>query len=339
MESSVRDGRVGPLSPGKTIFIAKQICEGLAEAHKLGVIHRDLKPQNIMVDRAGNIRVMDFGIARSVQTKGITATGMMIGTPEYMAPEQVEGKEIDQRVDIYSLGVILFELLTGTVPFEGDTPITVAIKHIKEEAPEPKTINSNIPDDLNEVVLRCLKKDRGKRYENVEELLSELKKIEKGVPITDRIVPDKKPTPAGETPFFASSGGEKSKVKRFLIPALIIIVVGILGIVLMQIIPQSRSSKASLPPPIPPPQEGKLDIESNPPEATVYVDGVRRGVTPLNESFAPGNYRLRITKSGYKDKEEEINIISNQTMERKYSLSRLPAEPGPAGCPPTRLQS
>jgi serine/threonine protein kinase len=101
---------MGQLSSGKTIFIAKQVCEGLVEAHGLGVIHRDLKPQNIMVDEEGNARIMDFGIARSLKTKGITAAGVMIGTPEYMSPEQVEGKEVDQRSDIYSLGVILYDL-------------------------------------------------------------------------------------------------------------------------------------------------------------------------------------------------------------------------------------
>jgi len=328
LKSSVT--RVGPLSGGKTIFTAKQICEGLAEAHRLGVVHRDLKPQNIMIDREGNIRIMDFGIARSVQAKGITATGMMVGTPEYMAPEQVEGKETDQRSDIYSLGVILFELLTGILPFEGDTPISVAIKHIKEEAPEPKAINSSIPDDLNRVVLRCLEKDREKRYKNVEELLSELNKIEKGVPITDRILPDVKPTPAGETPFFSSYAGEKSKVKKFILPALIVIVVGILGISLLKFMPQFKSSQASLPPPPPAPQEGQLIVDSVPSEASVYVDGIRHGATPLNESFAPGKYRLRITKSGYKEFEEEIEIDSDQIVEKKYSLSRLLAKTPPA---------
>jgi len=116
-------GIIGQLSAGKAIFIAKQVCEGLAEAHRLGVVHRDLKPQNIMIDREGNARIMDFGIARSLKAKGITRAGVMIGTPEYMSPEQAEVKEVDQRLDIYSLGIILYEMVTGKVPFEGETPL------------------------------------------------------------------------------------------------------------------------------------------------------------------------------------------------------------------------
>jgi len=125
---------MGQLSVSKTISIAKQICEGLAEAHRLGVIHRDLKPRNIMIDKKGNARIMDFGIARSLKTKGITGTGDMIGTPEYISPEQAEGKEADPRSDIYSLGVIIFEMVTGKVPFRGDTPLSIALMHKTDTA-------------------------------------------------------------------------------------------------------------------------------------------------------------------------------------------------------------
>jgi serine/threonine-protein kinase len=111
-----------------TVSIGIQICDGLSEAHRMGVIHRDLKPSNIMIDREGNVRIMDFGIARSLKGKGITGAGVMIGTPEYMSPEQVEGKEIDQRTDIYSFGVIIYEMVTGRVPFEGDTALTIAVR-------------------------------------------------------------------------------------------------------------------------------------------------------------------------------------------------------------------
>jgi serine/threonine protein kinase len=111
----------GGLSTGKAISIAKQVAEGLAEARDLGVVHRDLKPQNIMVDKEGLAKIMDFGIARSLRTVGMTAEGMILGTPEYMASEQVEGQGADQRTDIYALGAILFEMVTGRVPFEWDT--------------------------------------------------------------------------------------------------------------------------------------------------------------------------------------------------------------------------
>jgi len=184
--------RVGQLSVGKAIFIARQICEGLAEAHRLGVMHRDLKPQNIMLDKDGNARIMDFGIARSLTTKGITDSGVIIGTPEYMSPEQVEGKETDHRTDIYTLGVILYEMVTGRVPFKGDTPLSIAVKHKTETPKNPKEANSQIPEDLSRLILICMEKDKEKRYQNIEEILSELKTIEKEIPTKERILPKKK---------------------------------------------------------------------------------------------------------------------------------------------------
>ena len=144
------------LTVGTTINIARQICEGLVEAHKMGIVHRDLKPSNIMIDKQGDARIMDFGIARSLESKGITGAGVMLGTPEYMSPEQVEGKETDQRSDIYSLGVILYEMITGRVPFEGDTPFTIGVKHKSETPKDPKELNAQIPEGLSIVIMKCL---------------------------------------------------------------------------------------------------------------------------------------------------------------------------------------
>ena len=216
LKSSIR--RVGPLSAGKAIFIAGQICQGLSEAHRLGVVHRDLKPQNIMIDRDGNARIMDFGIARSLKAKGITDAGVMIGTPEYMSVEQVEGKKVDQRSDIYSLGVILYEMVTGRVPFEGDTPLTIAVKHKSEAPPDPRKINAQVPEDLSRVILRCMEKDRENRYQGADELLSELGKIEKGLPNTERVLPKTKPSTSREITVTFS-------LRKLLIPALIVVAI------------------------------------------------------------------------------------------------------------------
>jgi serine/threonine protein kinase len=175
LKSFIRRAR--QLVVGTAVLIAKQVCDGLAEAHRAGVVHRDLKPGNIMIDKEGNAKIMDFGIARAISVKGITGAGVMIGTPEYMSPEQVEGKEIDQRSDIYSSGIILYEMLTGQVPFEGDTPFTIGVKQKSEIPKDPRSLNAQIPQDLSRLILKCLEKDKERRYQSADELKADLEKI------------------------------------------------------------------------------------------------------------------------------------------------------------------
>ena len=174
--------RAGYIVPPKAVSIAKQVCEGLAEAHRLGVVHRDLKPQNIMIDREGNARIMDFGLARFMEADGVTGSGVMLGTPEYMSPEQVDLKDVDARTDFYSLGVIMHEMATGKVPFEGETPLSIAIKHKNEKPRDSRETNPLIPESFARMILKCLEKDRTKRYQSADELLQDLTRIEQGLP-------------------------------------------------------------------------------------------------------------------------------------------------------------
>jgi tetratricopeptide (TPR) repeat protein len=183
---------------------------------------------------------MDFGIARSLKAKGITGAGVMIGTPEYMSPEQVEGKETDQRSDIYSLGLILYEMVTGRVPFEGDTPFTIAMKHKSEIPKDPKELNAQIPDDLSLLILRCLEKDKEKRYQSTGELRSELTNIEKGIPTTERVVPKRKPLKSKEITVTFS-------LKRLLIPALAVVALVIAVVIIQQLLPQKERGTAPVP--------------------------------------------------------------------------------------------
>jgi len=181
--------QTGHLTVSKALSIAKQVCEGLVEAHKLGVVHRDLKPSNVMIDKDGNARIMDFGIAHTIKTEKVTDSVTIIGTPEYMSPEQVEAREIDPRSDIYSFGIILYEMLTGKVPFEGETPISVAVKHLTASPQQPIEINREIPANINRIIMKCMEKDRATRYQGAKELLSEITKIESEILAKEKVLP------------------------------------------------------------------------------------------------------------------------------------------------------
>jgi len=223
----------GPMSPGKTVGVARQVSEGMAEAHRLGVVHRDLKPQNIMIDREGNVRIMDFGIARSAKVKGMTGAGVVVGTPEYMAPEQFEGEEADARSDIYALGVVLYEMTTGRLPFEGETFVSIALKQKTGTPRTPKEFNPQLPDDLTRLILRCLERDRAKRFQSVDDILADLAKIEKGVPTTEKILPSVPPTSRQITVSF--------NPRKIVFPAVAVLVVAAALIIILGVLPGKKA--------------------------------------------------------------------------------------------------
>ena len=165
----------GPLPWKWSINVAIQIASALDMAHKNNIIHRDIKPHNIIITEDGVAKVTDFGIAKAVSNSTITAFGTTIGSVHYFSPEHARGGYTDAKSDIYSLGVVMYEMLTGRVPFDADTPVSVALKHMQEEPVEPKEINPNIPESINKIILKALKKDPMQRYQTSMELLLDLK--------------------------------------------------------------------------------------------------------------------------------------------------------------------
>ena len=167
------------LEPAEAANIMAQVCRALEAAHAEGVIHRDLKPQNIMLDQSGRACVMDFGIARSMQTSGMTQTGVLIGTPDYMSPEQTKGVKVDARSDLFSLGIIFYELLSGVAPFKADTAMATMLKRTRERA-IPLQQTSGVPVFLSDIVSKCLETDPGQRYQSAHEVMEDLEKWKSG---------------------------------------------------------------------------------------------------------------------------------------------------------------
>ena len=202
----------GRLAIPTAISIAKQVCDGLIEAHRISVIHRDLKPSNIMIDKEGNARIMDFGIALSLEAKDLTGAGVIIGTPKYMSPEQMEGKEVDQQSDIYSLGVLLYEMATSKVPFMGDSSLSIAMQHKLDSPKPPMELNHRVPKPLNRLILKCLAKKKENRYQSVDEILTDLKVIEDDLTTGEKQIPLQK---TGSTSLMTS-------IKTFKVPGYLI---------------------------------------------------------------------------------------------------------------------
>ena len=172
--------REGKFSIDRAIEICQEVLKGLECAHKAGVVHRDIKPENIMLNEEGHVVLVDFGIAKTQKGARLTQTGILLGTPYYMSPEQITGKEVKHTSDIYSTGVVLYELLTANVPFQADSTFMISYMHCTQEPPDPREFNKEVSDDLKKVIRKAMAKDPNKRYETAEEMWQELERVRTG---------------------------------------------------------------------------------------------------------------------------------------------------------------
>ncbi|MBI1749608.1 MAG: protein kinase [Acidobacteria bacterium] len=310
--------RFGSMTPKKGVQIAQQICAGLREAHSQGIVHRDLKPENVMIDQAGNVKLMDFGIARSNLGLAATAAGVVVGTPAYMAPEQVQGRTADARSDIYSLGLILYEIFTGTPAFRGKTPVEVVFKQLKETPPPPRQLEPTLPLHIELAIVRCIEKDPADRFQSVDDLEAALAgKLEErpaaagtiptptpAVPVSDRITADAIAPPAPTPPVAAPYR-----------PPVILSEAKDLSSVAPSSSPAERAAPASHPAPYVPAQRAGSTL------STGLVFGGVFLVILVGGFFAVKHF------TGLKPAPQQAQVPATQIAQQPATPAQLPAEP------------
>src|SRR5919197_6312123 len=178
-------GTEGPLMPRRALEITADICAALEFSHQHGIIHRDIKPGNVMLTQTGQVKVMDFGIARALASGAttMTQTSAVIGTAQYLSPEQARGEPVDARSDVYAAGCVLFELLVGHPPFVGDSPVSVAYQHVREDPRAPSELNPEVNPDIDAIVLKALAKNPANRYQSAGEMRADLLRAAAGRPV------------------------------------------------------------------------------------------------------------------------------------------------------------
>jgi serine/threonine protein kinase len=216
--------RDAPLLLDEAYHIVRQVASALTHALRQGVVHRDLKPSNIMVDAEGHAKLTDFGIAKIAGRAFQTTTGRIFGSPEYMSPEQARSEELDHRSDVYSLGIVLYEMVTGKTPFTGDTPVPVMVSHSEREPPPPSQLNPSLPEPVEAVILKALAKSREDRFQSTAELAHYLERAFEGKPLIT-----KSPPPAAKKPALLKRGYIRAVAGIGLLIGLAIVVVLIWG--------------------------------------------------------------------------------------------------------------
>jgi beta-lactam-binding protein with PASTA domain len=220
----------GALPPRMAAAVALQIAEALQAAHKRGVIHRDIKPHNILITESGDVKVTDFGIARAASSSTMTRTGSILGTAHYISPEQAMGEPVGPASDLYSLGVVLYEMLTGELPYDADTPLGIAMKHVNGRLRPPEEVDPSIPAGISAVTVRLLTKDAADRYASDAELIQDLERVASGLEpanatteMMTRLMPATAPTRVGPPP--PPYGGRRNKKRRRNLPLILALVV------------------------------------------------------------------------------------------------------------------
>jgi serine/threonine protein kinase len=236
----------GRIMPERAVELAEAVCDALSVAHAQGVIHRDVKPANIMVTRDGHVKVTDFGIARVTTNETVEQTAAVLGTASYLSPEQAQGGAIDQRSDLYSLGCVLFEMLTGRPPFTADSPVAVASKHVLEQPIPPSRLNPDISPQLDAVAMRALAKNPDNRYQSAAEMKEDLERARQGMPVmatpllpdapqTTQVIHRADPRPTSVMPAGVASAPARPPRDRtpgWLIALIVFLVLAVLGAVL-----------------------------------------------------------------------------------------------------------
>lgn len=287
--------------------VGVQVAEALHYANERGVTHRDIKPSNIILQPGGRVKITDFGIAHIEDPSGMikTQAGEILGTPAYMSPEQVLGRSVDGRSDIFSLGVILWEMCVGKRPFRGDTMAAV-FRAVTDDHPEsPDKINSDIPAELAGIILKCLEKDPSKRYQSGHQLAEALKNISGGKPKTEPSIP-----------------GIPSKPKpvRLMIIGLVIAALLAAG----GLFYYTQRQKTTVQPVSPAvSQKAKtafLNVESTPPGAQIFIDGTFRGKTPGRLEVTAAKHEVRLVLTGYYEWEAQVEPPENGNIPLNVNL-------------------
>ena len=261
----------GPMAPRRAMEVISDVCAALDFSHRNGIVHRDVKPANVMINRAGAVKVMDFGIARAISdaSSPMTQTAAVIGTAQYLSPEQARGEQVDARSDVYSLGCVLFEILTGEPPFKGDSPVAVAYQHVREDPQTPSVVNPDIPRELDSVILKAMSKNPANRYQTAADMRSDLVRVLGGQrPSAPMVMSDedrttilgavdsgagnyRRPPNTAQTAAAKTDGGEPDKKKNPMRLALMalgaLVVVGIVGAFLWSVGPGSKADQVTMP--------------------------------------------------------------------------------------------
>jgi len=330
---------------GETLTVFTAICEAVGYIHKNGIIHRDLKSQNVKLTSAGTVKLLDFGIAKDASSHGLTQTGGVIGTPNYLSPEQLEGKQATAQADVWALGVLLYEMLTGTLPFKGDSFAQLVLGITVAKFPPPDEVNPAVPRDVSNIIKKCLKKDEAARFQNVDELLAAIHSVGgKGQGLAPTVISTwkqtfgfgafVKPATVGanasfeplETVYQERAVTEPTASRSPLIfivggaAAVFVLLVTIVGVGVWAMSGDSVNATTAAPGRQPAnmssPQNSSLKggtqrirVDLDEGKAQVIQNGQQIGTTPLDMDVASGeNPRLTLHREGFEDKTIQIDV-------------------------------